>query len=329
MILAGDIGGTKTNLALYEFKDGILELVSSTKFVSAAYSKFSEIIDEFKEKYPNVKIKSACFGIAGPVLNGECKTTNLPWEKITVEEIREHLGTKKVAMLNDLAITAYGMLYLNDDELISLNPKAKAQKQSCCVIAAGTGLGQGILYYDGVQYHPMATEGGHTDFAPQDVLEDALLKWLRDRYPEHISYERVLCGEGIYTLYSFLKEYTHLEEPLKMLNIEDKVDKSAMISKCALEDSDLLCLKTLELFCKIYGAEAGNLALKSLSMGGVFIGGGIAPKILPLLQNGIFMKAFLNKGRFKSLLEKMEVKVSLNQETALLGAANFAKDKLI
>ena len=328
MILAGDIGGTKTNLALYEVNNDTLELVYFFKFVSGDYTRFTDIIDEFKEKVQDVQIDAACFGIAGPVVDGECIATNLPWERVVSDELKEKLNTSKVVLLNDLASTAYGMLYLSEDELVHLNPKAIKTKNTSCVIAAGTGLGEGILYFDGNSYHPMATEGGHTDFAPQDELEDELLKWLRKRYKDHVSYERVLCGEGIYTLYEFLKEYENLDEPQKMLELKQG-DKSAMISECALKDKEPLCIKTLELFSKLYGSEAGNLALKSLSIGGIFIGGGIAPKILPFLQNDIFMEAFLAKGRFENLLEKMEVKVSLNQETALLGAVNYARDKLI
>lgn len=328
MILAGDIGGTKTNLALYELKNNILELLTSLKFVSTDYTRFTDILDEFRKKIPDVELTSACFGIAGPVVDGECKTTNLPWEKVSIKELQNNLGIETIEILNDLAATAYGMLYLKEDELIHLNPNGKKSKNTSCVIAAGTGLGEGILYHDDRGFHPMATEGGHTDFAPQSELEDELLKWLRVRFVDHVSYERVLCGEGIYTLYEFLKEYRGLSEPKKMSELKEGIDKSAMVSECALNDNDPLCVKTLELFCKLYGSEAGNLALKSLSTGGVFVGGGIAPKILPVLKNGIFMEAFLSKGRFKELLEKMEVKVSLNQETALLGAANYAKDKL-
>jgi glucokinase len=327
MILAGDIGGTKTNLALYQVEEGALESVVSKIFVSGDYTKFVDILDEFAKEIPKRRIEAACFGVAGPVVNGACTTTNLPWEKITVNDLQKSLGTKHVALINDLAATSYGMLYLDKKDLVCLNPQGEQAAATACVIAAGTGLGEGILYYDGFAYHPMPTEGGHTDFAPQDELEDALLAWLRKRYVGHVSFERVLCGEGIYTLYSFLKEYHGLEESPAMQNIPEGVDKSAMVSRCALEEGDELCQQTLDLFCKIYGGEAGNLALKSLSIGGLFIGGGIAPKILPVLQNGTFMHYFLQKGRFKGLLEKMEVKVSLNQETALIGAAHYAKDK--
>ncbi len=329
MILAGDIGGTKTNLALYEIRDDKIELIYSHKFVSGDYTSFIDILDEFKNMIPDTKIKAACFGIAGPIIDDECIITNLPWQKITKKELEENINTNKVAILNDLSATAYGMLYLDENELVHLNPKGKKTKSTSCVVAAGTGLGEGILYFDGDSFHPMATEGGHTDFAPQNELEDELLKFLRTRFPEHVSYERVLCGEGIYTLYEFLKGYLNLDEPQKMIDIKDDEDKSAMISECAILDNDILCVKTLELFCRLYGAEAGNLALKSLSTGGVYICGGIAPKILPILEKGVFLDAFLSKGRFRELLEKMELKVSLNQDSALLGSLYYARDKVI
>jgi len=326
-MLAGDIGGTKTGLALFALEDDTLKKIASKQYASAAFSNFSDMLNDFKQEHTQT-IKAACFGIAGPVIEGACRTTNLPWEVITTQELEETLQTK-VVLLNDLSATAYGMLYLDSTMLLELNPHAKTSYNSCAVIAAGTGLGEGILYFDGQKYHPMATEGGHSDFAPQNELEDQLLKWLRQRYPKHVSYERVLCGEGIATLYTFLHEYTQLAQPQKIVEMDTKSDRSAMISHCALEDKDPLCLQSLELFCRLYGAESGNLALKSLAMGGVFIGGGIAPKILPILQNGSFMQAFSAKGRFQSLLETLPVKVSLNPETALLGAAHYAKDRLL
>jgi glucokinase len=338
MILAGDVGGTKTNLALYDVKDSQIVCIASKQFKSQKYAKFTDIIDAFLQENTSEAMEAACFGIAGPVMNNECRTTNLPWETITLNELQTNLDTQKIALLNDLAATAYGMLYLDEKEFITLNPNGIQKNATRCVIAAGTGLGEGILYYDETQksYHPLATEGGHSDFAPQNRLEDALLVWLRKYYPDHVSCERILSGNGIYTLYSFLKEYTGLPEHEKMQNLDQNsnssnsaIDKNAMVSTCAFKDNDPLCTKTLEIFSKLYGAEAGNLALKSLSYGGVYIGGGIAPKILPILQNGFFMEGFLEKGRFKSLLERMEVKVSLNQETALLGAVYYARDKLL
>jgi glucokinase len=327
MILAGDIGGTKTNLALFEVVEGALQMRESHQFASSKYETFSEVIAEFLSLTQEIVIDALCLGIAGPIINGNCRTTNLPWE-INSQDLREMLKVEDVYLLNDLEATAYGMLYLGESDFMELNSTAKEKDGNRAVIAAGTGLGEAMLFYDGTSYHPIGSEGGHTDFAPLTEQQDELLVWLRQRYPTHVSLERILSGPGIYTLYEFLKMKEFAAEPEMMLNAEKDADKSAIISECALKQNDPLCLETLRLFVEIYGAEAGNLALKSLSVGGVYIGGGIAPKILPFMLDGNFMNAFVKKGRFESLLREMKVKLSLNQETALLGAAHFAKDKV-
>lgn len=327
MILAGDIGGTKTNLALFEIHNGILELQIQHQFISKNYPSFAEVIDAFVSLTAIPKIQSACFGIAGPVIEGRCQTTNLPWD-ISTTDLQKHLKTDHVRLLNDLEATAYGMLYLREDEFIDLNPAAHAANGNRAVIAAGTGLGEAMLFFDGERYHPSGSEGGHCDFAPLTPQQDALLRWLRYRYRDHVSLERILSGPGISTLYDFLYESGFAQEPLSMRNLNPQEDRSARISECALKHDDPLCSETLRLFCEIYGAESGNLALKTLSLGGVYIGGGIAPKILPFITDGNFWSAFIEKGRFKPMLEKMCVKVALNQETALLGAAHFAKDTI-
>lgn len=327
MILAGDIGGTKTNLALFELKDNTLSIAAQHQFSSRAFSSLTEVIAAFKKKTPMPIIDAACFGIAGPVIEGRCRTTNLPWD-ITTSDLQEYLDIQKVRLLNDLEATAYGMLYLPEDEFVDLNPSGRDIDGNRAVIAAGTGLGEAMLYYDGTAYHPIGSEGGHSDFAPLTPQQDALLKWMRDRYPEHVSFERILSGPGIYTLYEFLAESDFCAEPKSMLNIPEGVDQSAMVSECALKEHDPLCMEALRLFVEIYGAEAGNLALKTMSLGGVYIGGGIAPKILSVLADDHFMNGFLTKGRFNEMLQGMQVKVSLNPETALLGAAHYAVDRL-
>lgn len=326
MILAGDIGGTKTSLALFEIQDNILIPHSKHQFASQNYSSFSDVIREFIQMSPEVVITSASFGIAGPIIDERCLTTNLPWD-ISAQDLREQLEIDKVYLLNDLEATAYGMLYLSDDDFLDLNPNAIASKGNCAVIAAGTGLGEAMLYFDGKNYHPIASEGGHCDFAPLCAQQDALLLWLRHRFPEHVSLERVLSGPGIRTLYDFLLESGFAKESDYLKNMSESDDKSARISEGALLHDDPLCMETLRLFCEIYGAESGNLALKSMSLGGVFIGGGIAPKIIPFLKEETFYNAFVSKGRFEPMLRNMSVKVSLNSETALLGAAHYAKDR--
>lgn len=328
MILAGDIGGTKTHLALMEIGQDSLKIIHQTQFASRDFAQFSDVIAAFSAMYDLSPVKAACFGIAGPVIEGRCRTTNLPWD-ITTEGLQQILGIQKVRLLNDLESTAYGMLYLHDDEFVDLNPTCRKTKGNIAVIAAGTGLGEAILYFDGENFNPIGTEGGHTDFAPSTIQQDELLTWLRKRYSRHVSYERILSGPGIYTLYEFLKESGFAPEPVHMQNIPQDQDPSAMVSECALTHHDPLCMETLRLFCEIYGAEAGNLALKTFSLGGIYIGGGIAPKILPFLKKPDFYNALVAKGRFEEMLRGMPVKIALNQQTALFGAAYFARDKLL
>lgn len=327
MILAGDIGGTKTILALFEIHENTLKLHSKQQFASKDYDSFNDVLLEFIRLNTNPAIDAACFGIAGPIIDEKCHTTNLPWE-IAATELRTLLNTSHVRLLNDLEATAYGMLYLNEDEFVDLNPDAPVYHGNRAVIAAGTGLGEAMLFFDGTSYHPSGSEGGHCDFAPLTSQQDSLLQWLRQRFSDHVSYERILSGPGIATLYDFLLESNFAPPPHQMTNLSETDDRSARISQCALENHDPLCIETLRLFTEIYGAEAGNLALKSMSLGGVYIGGGIAPKILPFIQTDIFMNAFTAKGRFEPMLRKMRVKISLNPETALLGAAYFAQDQL-
>ena len=326
MILAGDIGGTKTNLALYTYKDGALEIQVQHQFVSQKYQNFSDVIEEFISSYKIENIEAVCLGIAGPIINGVCKTTNLPWT-IDSKELQIVCNTSKVKLLNDLEATAYGMLYLNEDEFVDVNPNGKKVDANRAVIAAGTGLGEAILFYNGENYYPIGSEGGHCDFAAQNFLQDELLVWMRKRHPEHVSVERLVSGIGIYTIYEFLKEKNFAKESKIMLELNESDDKNAMVTKCALE-GDTLCTEAMKIFVEIYGAETGNLALKSLSLGGVYIGGGIAPKILPFLLDGNFLNAFAAKGRFQETLMNMQIKISLNQNTALLGSAHFAVDKV-
>jgi len=327
MILAGDIGGTKTNLALFEIKNKNIKNVFQYQFASKEYQSFDDILLEFKNKISDVQIKAACIGVAGAVIDQKCKTTNLPWD-LDAKGLKEQFKTENVRLLNDLEATAYGMLYLEDKDLIDLNPNGRKVKGNIAVIAAGTGLGEAILHFDDNNFIPIGTEGGHCDFAPITAQQDQLLNWLRKRFPGHVSYERVVSGMGIYTIYEFLLETGFANEPQMMKNLPINTDKSAMVSRCAIEQRDPLCLETLRLFAEIYAAEAGNLALKSMALGGVYIGGGIAPKILEIIKSDYFLNAFVSKGRFEELLRTIPLKVSLNQETALLGATRFAYDKL-
>jgi len=327
-LIAGDIGGTKTNLALFTYGDGTLTPLVQRQFASRDYPRFSDVVDAFVSSLPETRIDAACMGIAGPVIGGRCRTTNLPWE-IETQQLQRQLATPNVRLLNDLEATAFGMLYLGENEYSDLNPDGAATEGNRAVIAAGTGLGEAMLYFDGENYHPVGSEGGHCDFAPTDETQIALLQWLCKRFPSHVSVERVLSGPGIYTLYEFLRDSGFAPEPAWMLGLPPEEDRSAKVSEGALKHDDPLCKETMRLFASIYGAESGNLALKTMATGGIYIGGGIAPKILPLLQTGAFMEGFVSKGRFEPLLRGMPVKVALNQETALLGAARFAAHRLL
>lgn len=324
MILAGDIGGTKTVLSLLS-KDqgGVLVCQREQTFSSLAYPEFADILKEFLPA--KTIITSACFGVAGPVVNQRCQTTNLPW-LLDSEELKQSLGTDRVKLLNDLEAMALGMLHLPDSELLELNPNAQTQVGNIAVIAAGTGLGEAILYWDGATHHPMATEGGHCDFAPQTEQQDALLLYLRNKYPQHVSCERLISGMGFSNIYDFLCDHDFSTACLAVPEVDDNdagIDRNAVISRLGVSGEDSLCAETVRLFVDMYGAEAGNLALKALAIGGVFIGGGIGPKILPMMQDGRFIEAFKAKGRFFGLLDKVSVKLSLNPRTPLIGAMNY------
>jgi glucokinase len=321
VILAGDIGGTKTVLSLLtRDTNGSLTCLKEQSYASQHYPEFSTILTDFLPA--DVVISSACFGIAGPVVNQRCQTTNLPW-LLDAEELKIQLNTIKVKLLNDLEAMALGMMYLPEQDLIELNPNAQTQTGNIAVIAAGTGLGEAILYWDGNKHYPMATEGGHSDFAPTNPQQDLLLAFLRKIYPEHVSYERVISGIGFGHLYDFLCAQEFAPACTEVPEPNSEIDRNAVISRLGITHSDPLCVEAVRLFVELYGAETGNLALKSLATGGVFIGGGIGAKILPAMQDGNFIKAFKAKGRFAPLLDKISVKLSLNPRTPLIGAINY------
>jgi glucokinase len=321
VILAGDIGGTKTVLSLLNRDaNGSLTCLQEQSYTSQQFREFDAILTDFLPA--NFTIKSACFGVAGPVVNQRCQTTNLPWV-LDAELLKVKLNTVKVKLLNDLEAMALGMLYLPEYDLIELNPDAETQAGNIAVIAAGTGLGEAILYWDGNQYYPIATEGGHSDFAAQTAQQDKLLTYLRKIYPDHVSYERALSGIGFSHLYDFLCEQGFAPPCSDVPDNNSGIDRNTVISRLGVANADPLCAEVVRLFVELYGAEAGNLALKSLATGGIFIGGGIGAKILPAMQEGSFIHAFKAKGRFLPLLNKISVKLSLNPRTPLIGAINY------
>jgi len=321
MILAGDIGGTKTVIGLFEETGNRLQAIREETFPSQNYSTLEEIFNQFMGPGSRPPLHAACFGVAGPVIEGKSKATNLPWE-LDERRLAEALRAPRVKLLNDLEAAAYGMLHIEPTDLCVLQP-GSPRKGNIAVIAAGTGLGEAILYWDGARYHPMATEGGHADFAPRNDLEIGLLRYLQKEFG-HVSYERLLSGPGLFNIYRFLRDSGIAQEPewLRTRIAED--DAGAVVSEIGLAGDDPLCTKALNLFVSIYGAEAGNLALKALAIGGVYVGGGIAPKILPKLRDGTFTSTFADKGRFAELLRSIEVKVTLNLRAPLIGAAHYA-----
>jgi glucokinase len=322
MLLAGDVGGTKTILALYESGPGGLVSVREQTYPSSEYASLEQIAAEFLggEKTP----EAICIGVAGPVIDGRSRITNLPW-LIDEQTLAMATGAAKVRLLNDLQAMSLGLLSLGPEEFVELNPDGIPAPGNKAVLAAGTGLGESILYWDGSNYHALATEGGHEDFAPNDPVEDRLLVYLRAKFGGHVSYERILSGPGLVNLYQFLRDEVKIEEsPNLATKLKETAVPAREISESGLREGDLLGRETLRLFARIYGAEAGNLALKCLATGGVLIGGGIAPKILPALADGTFLEGFLAKGRFADFLRHVPVRVALNPNTGLLGAAGFA-----
>jgi glucokinase len=320
MILAGDIGGTKTVLAIYDESVAPLQIVREAVFQSQDFPEFDQILHKFLGDAHVENIRAICLGVAGPIRNGQCKTTNLPWF-LSEKDIAKTFSVEKVRLLNDLTAAAYGMLFLKENEKVALN-EGSAERGNIAVIAAGTGLGEALLYWNGERYLPMASEGGHTDFAPQSDQEVALFRYLQREFG-HVSYERILSGPGIYNLYRFLRDSGFAKEPEWLATKLTQGDKSAVISEMGLTKKDPLCVEALSLFASIYGAEAGNIALKFFSVSGVFVGGGIAPKLLSKLQDGAFMQGFTHKGRYADLMRSIPVHVVQNSRAPLIGAAQY------
>lgn len=324
MILAGDIGGTKTRLALFRSEAGRLRPVTEETYASGKYPDLDPIVEAFLAApgSQDAAIARACFGVAGPVVDGRCVTTNLPWV-VDARRLRDGLGLPAVDLINDLEANAYGIDALGPDDFAVLHEGASTASGNAAIIAAGTGLGEAGIYWDGSRHRPFACEGGHASFAPEDDLQGELLATLR-RSHEHVSWERVLSGPGLRTVYEFLRDSGRGEEPPWLAEDMRREDPAAVITRAALQGRSVLCAGALDLFVALYGSEAGNLALKMMATGGLYVGGGIAPKILERLKGKGFMEAFLAKGRMRPLLERIPVRVILNDRAALLGAARRA-----
>lgn len=323
MILAGDVGGTKVHLALYDFTDGNLQHTRDQKFPAKEYSGLEEIVKTF---IANEKVTAACFGVPGPVRDGRLRLTNLPWT-LDSRELAANLKIDYVFLINDLQANGYGIAELSAEQIYTLSEGDAQQVGNRALISAGTGLGEAFMVWDGRNYVPYPSEGGHSDFAPRNEDEIDLLRFLRQKYDGRISFERVVSGQGITNCYEFLREVRGVEEPAWLAERIASEDPNAVITELAMKAKSEICEKAVDLFVSAYGAEAGNLALKVLSIGGLYVGGGIAPRILEKLKDGTFMKAFTDKGRLSQLLIHMPVRVILESRTALLGAAAYAESR--
>jgi glucokinase len=338
MILAGDIGGTNARLAHFQSQNGGLRLITERVYPSREYSEFGEIVSQFLADTA-ARPEVACFGIAGPVRNGRVETSNLPW---VIEQARlaKQIHLPATLLINDLEANAWGIGALGAQDLIALNrvePSAGNQAVgnqavgnqavgNQAVIAPGTGLGEAGLFWNGSDHEVFACEGGHTDFAPQGDLQIELLRFLASRY-EHVSYERILSGPGLVNVYEFLREAGCGDEPAGFAGQLAEGDAAAEISRAALDGKNQLAEQALDLWIAVYGAEAGNLALKTMATGGIFLGGGISPKIVSKLQGPLFMTSFVAKGRLRPLLEGIAVQIITNDKAGLLGAARCAAAK--
>jgi len=326
VILGGDVGGTKCNLALFHPESGAPVEGTFRRYPSDGYARFEDVVTEFAKTVVEPaggKIIGAGFGVAGPPMEGVCVATNLPWV-VDSHSLAALLGLPRVALVNDVEANAYGIAALAPRDFEVLNPGSPGARGMQAVIAAGTGLGEAGLFWDGKTHRPFSTEAGHADFAPGNELEDALVVYLRKRFGGHASWERALSGPGLHNIFEFLRD-TGRGMPERWLEeAMQKGDPSATISHAGLEGTSPICVKALDIFVSLYGSESGNVTLRLMASGGLFIGGGIAPKILPKLRSPNFLEAYLSKGRMRPVLEKVPVRVILNDRTALLGAARCA-----
>lgn len=321
MILAIDVGGTKTLLALYAKERSDWVLCKEQAYKSAAFSSINELIKDFLAG-DAANIMMVCAGVAGTVIEQECKITNLSW-RISAKEIQQATRAQKVYLLNDLAATAWAVA-LADMEYEELNTARRLGSGDIAILSAGTGLGEAILIREQAGFKVLATEGGHTSFAPQNKEQDRLLVFLRNKYNGHVSYERIVSGMGLHNIYQFLKQDGRFPERKELADKMQRANPAEIIGLEAVRGNDSLCLESVRMFCEIYAAEAGNLALKCLPQDGVVLAGGIPPKILSLIKP-IFIASFIKKGRYSDYLAKLPVRICMNERAVLLGALAYAK----
>ena len=321
--LAIDVGGTKTEIAYFEELKNI-KFVKQERFESKKFSSLEEIISNFIDRN-DLSIKEIAIGIAGPVIDQICYTTNLPWV-VKADEIKSKFKLEKVILINDLVANAYGIEAVSEEDKIILHPGKFQRPGNKAMISPGTGLGEAGIFFDGHKYIPFPTEGGHCDFAPVDDEQIELLKFLNTKF-SHVSFERILSGAGFSNIYDFYTNYKNLNKVKEVEEIKDLKERPKIITTLAIEAKEPTCKKVVELFIKILAAESSNLALKMYSIGGLYIGGGILPKILPLITPLTFKEAFEEKGRFSSWLKEIAVIVINDDKTALKGAALSLKYK--
>jgi glucokinase len=327
LILAGDVGGTKVALALFDFQGGNLHHMAEQRYPAKDYPGLEAIVREFvAEHNQEGTISAACFGVPGPVRQGMLRLTNLPWT-LDSRKLSLDLAIDHVFLINDLEANGYGIPELKADQIFTLSAGDSSMAGNRALISAGTGLGEAFLVWNGKRHIPMASEGGHCDFAARNEDDIGLLRHLQKKLGGRVSYERVIAGVGIKTVYDYLRDEQKMDEPKWLRERMETEDPNAVIGELGGSGESEICAKTLDIVVGAYGAEAGNLALKVLATGGVYLGGGIAPKILKKLQDGTFMKAFTDKGRLSDLLVQAPVRVILESRAALIGAAAFAESR--
>jgi glucokinase len=323
LILAGDVGGTKVHLALYDFTNGKLTHVRDEKFHARNYPGLEEVVKAFLAEEKD-ELFAGCFGVPGPVRDGRLKLTNLPWV-LDTRVLQKNLNIEHLFLINDLEANGYGIAELTSDQLLVLSEGDSSQVGNRGLVSAGTGLGEAVLVWNGKMHVPMASEGGHCDFAARNEDEIELLRFLQKKYGGRVSFERVVSGMGITNIYEFLRDERGIDEPAWLRERIENEDPNAVIGELGVDGSNELCARTLDIFASAYGAEAGNMALKVLAVGGMYLGGGVAPRIQKKMLDGTFMKAFADKGRLSELLVHTPVRIILESRAALLGAAAYAE----
>ncbi len=324
MIIAGDIGGTKTNLALFEENKGNDAFSHLMKFPSQDYSDLKTIFQEFMQSgKQSGQVSAACFAIAGPVKDGVCKATNLPWI-IEAKKLARALNIPRVFLINDLEANAYAIEILSSDNLFELYPGKGTPQGNRAVVSPGTGLGEAGLYWDGKGHRPFATEGGHCEFGPRNELQIDFCRYIYKKFG-HASYERALSGPGLHNIYTFFRDEMRLDEPAWLAEELQQDDPAKVITQNALNEKSKICVHALNFFVSVLGVESSNTVLKFMALGGIYLGGGIPPKILPKLKEPLFLESFVDKGRFRELLEAVPIRVILDDKASLKGAAHYCR----